>query len=239
MKRTDNQRFLAFGQTLRRFLTEHGSLGRGLYEWFREEVGLEDRYIRRWMRGDNLPSPDSWKRFTNALNRRPRSDEPTFAAALSALESALNRARVDEGARIAELSNSITATAESRERLLSLEIPAVGITPSSRHHFSAQRIPFSGRELELARLIAFREDPRPVLWWLIEGPGGSGKSRLALELCNRSQPDWHAGFCPEWQDLSADDLVESRLPHLIVIDCGFRKLWPGISGNSGQVSDLI
>jgi len=55
-------RFGEFGRQFRHFVSEHASLGDGLYRWFRDEVEREDRYLRRWMRGENLPSEDNWRR---------------------------------------------------------------------------------------------------------------------------------------------------------------------------------
>ena len=57
------------------------------------------------------------------------------------------------------------------------------------------KIPFYGRQEELAALRRFLDDPRDVLWWIVTGAGGSGKTRLALELCLRAHADgWRGGF---------------------------------------------
>ena len=42
-------------------------------------------------------------------------------------------------------------------------------------------------------LDAFLKAEKQVLWWALYGAAGSGKSRLALELCF-NLPSWHAGF---------------------------------------------
>jgi hypothetical protein len=60
---------------------------------------------------------------------------------------------------------------------------------------------FQGRADEQAFLTRFLKDDSPLSWTLIYGRGGSGKSRLALELC-RSNPQWHSGFfAKEHQDI--------------------------------------
>ncbi|MDR3052225.1 MAG: hypothetical protein LBU67_10995 [Oscillospiraceae bacterium] len=61
--------------------------------------------------------------------------------------------------------------------------------------FRSGKIPFAGRTEELRALKGFLADERPVLWWSIVAPGGSGKSRLALQLCETyEQQGWKAVF---------------------------------------------
>src|SRR5687767_13147696 len=121
-------RFANFGSQLRSFLLKHAFLGVGLYRWFREEVGLEDRYIRRWTRGDVLPSEDNWIRFTDALRRRDSATDRTFEDDLLHVESILIRARnsrSQDGVTVESLvdlnqckSGSRNAGAEKIERVV-------------------------------------------------------------------------------------------------------------------------
>jgi tetratricopeptide (TPR) repeat protein len=81
-----------------------------------------------------------------------------------------------------------------------------------------------GREAEIASLQVWLDDPRPVLVRGITGRAGSGKTRLAIELCElAASAGWQAGF------LDVDDLqafVEAQYaaewprnqPVLVVID---------------------
>lgn len=57
-----------------------------------------------------------------------------------------------------------------------------------------QPTPFVGRERELAALLARLEDPAGRLV-TITGPGGAGKSRLALEAAARALPGFAHGVC--------------------------------------------
>ncbi|BDT68294.1 hypothetical protein os1_24760 [Comamonadaceae bacterium OS-1] len=52
-----------------------------------------------------------------------------------------------------------------------------------------------GREEELASLRGFLASPPPIRVRVVVGGGGSGKTRLALELCDQMQAEgWHTGF---------------------------------------------
>ncbi|MDD4963909.1 MAG: tetratricopeptide repeat protein [Gallionella sp.] len=53
--------------------------------------------------------------------------------------------------------------------------------------------PLLGRAAELASLQAFLQDERSLLCRVLIGGGGCGKTRLALELCERAS-GWQAGF---------------------------------------------
>ena len=74
----------------------------------------------------------------------------------------------------------------------------------------ARAIPLVGREAELASLRAWLASPAPVSVRCLTGRAGSGKTRLALELCAwaEEQPEparWHAGFATA---------AETPSPHL-------------------------
>lgn len=68
--------------------------------------------------------------------------------------------------------------------------------------------PFVGRQPELAELTAFLQNPDVRLLSLV-GPGGSGKTRLALEAARQQQPAFADGvyFVPLAPLNSADDVV--------------------------------
>jgi TIR domain len=56
---------------------------------------------------------------------------------------------------------------------------------------------FVGREKEKSQLKEFFESDERFSWYAITGPGGIGKSRLALECLLVLGTDWHSGFLKE------------------------------------------
>jgi tetratricopeptide (TPR) repeat protein len=61
---------------------------------------------------------------------------------------------------------------------------------------TARAIPMVGREEEMANLLQFvqGDSPNDIRVRVLIGGGGSGKTRLALELCNHIKATWNAGF---------------------------------------------
>lgn len=98
-----------------------------------------------------------------------------------------------------------------------LEIELLEETEQSRLHYRAQRSPFVGRESELRKLREFTDSDKLFEWWIITGAGGHGKSRLALELCQRVA-GWRVGFLnpgkakTEWHTWQPDS------PTLMIVD---------------------
>ena len=88
---------------------------------------------------------------------------------------------------------------------------------AARMQYGAQWTPMVGRDAELERLAAFLDDDRPFLWWLVVAAGGAGKSRLALELCQRRGVAWRAGFLV-MEASFAWSTWRPECPTLIVVD---------------------
>ena len=64
----------------------------------------------------------------------------------------------------------------------------------SQYHFSQRAIPLVGREAETATLREFLFTDATFSWWGILGKGGSGKSRLLLELGHTLSDEWRWGW---------------------------------------------
>jgi tetratricopeptide (TPR) repeat protein len=70
--------------------------------------------------------------------------------------------------------------------------PLVHGSPSVLLRAADRVVPFFGREQELERLTSWREAPDKVSVLLVHGPGGQGKTRLAVEFGRQSAV---AGWC--------------------------------------------
>ena len=95
-------------------------------------------------------------------------------------------------------------------------------------------IPFVGREEQIAEIVEFmnvRDETgacKPFHWWLVTGGGGAGKSRLALEICDRCSLGeisvdgklWDAAFLdmPKKLDFAIAKMWQPEQPTLVVID---------------------
>ncbi|WP_189244150.1 tetratricopeptide repeat protein, partial [Planobispora rosea] len=92
--------------------------------------------------------------------------------------------------------------------------------PALLLHASRGVVPFEGRERELEDLLAWCGDPQAGRLQLLTGPGGVGKSRLAVELANRLWPRW--GVLEVGDDAEAEALSRWRAVNrrqvLIVVD---------------------
>ena len=93
------------------------------------------------------------------------------------------------------------------------------------------------RNRELERLAKWLDDPEPQSVALVTGPGGSGKTRLLIELCReRRRQGWRAGFFPASQPLSPDAmdrLLSGSDPVLVVVDYAARR--PGLTEELGEL----
>ncbi len=76
--------------------------------------------------------------------------------------------------------------------------------------------PFFGREREQMQLAAYLADAERRLITIV-GPGGSGKTRLALQVAAEQRPDWRDGvhFIPLAEVESPDHLADVLTAHLL------------------------
>lgn len=106
---------------------------------------------------------------------------------------------------------------EYREDPLPLSVPATD-PAKAWLAFSSRATRIIGRDNEQARLLEFLDSESTFSWLLVTGDAGSGKSRLALELCLQVGEEWHAGFLTRTEtDFNWSHFAPSR-KSLIVID---------------------
>ena len=99
---------------------------------------------------------------------------------------------------------------------LNLALPQLD-SPDSLLAFANTSIVRVGRDAEIRELRAFLETGSTFSWWLWTGPAGTGKSRLAIELCRAVAGEWHAGFLRE-DNQSALESIQPTRPTLVVVD---------------------
>ncbi|HEY7949453.1 MAG TPA: tetratricopeptide repeat protein [Solirubrobacterales bacterium] len=136
------------------------------------------------------------------------------------------RIRGNQNVQIQEVEDSwIKITYNKVPRVLPLESAQLSIAsdrPSPARLTSARAGVFGyvGRGELLADLEAWIDSPAPFAGQVIAGRGGSGKTRLAVELCRRLREwDWLCGFLARGDgEGRLDALVEAPTARLVVID---------------------
>ncbi|MET7425678.1 type IV secretory system conjugative DNA transfer family protein [Dactylosporangium sp. NPDC005555] len=96
-----------------------------------------------------------------------------------------------------------------------------------------QVVPFTGRTAVLSSLTDWLEQPEPAISYaVVSGPGGSGKSRLAGELCQLAlDRGWIAGLASIEPGTGRPTLGTVRRPILLVLDY--------MDNNAAVAADLI
>ncbi len=85
--------------------------------------------------------------------------------------------------------------------------------------FSQEAVEFIGRTEEREAIHRFLESPKVFTWWLISGDGGTGKSRLALQMLHDLPNGWKGCFlAPEHLTLTAAAATRLEQNTLWIID---------------------
>ena len=168
---------------------ELGSVLERLARWERARGGHEAaiRYARRWVALDPLHEPAQRGLMEayegagqrSAALRQYRECERTLQAGLGLPPSAETTALYERIHQAADVGRPVS-------------VARSGLPPKRRHNLPAQPIPFVGRERELAEIGERLREPDCRLLTLI-GPGGSGKTRLAIEAAAARADDFEDG----------------------------------------------
>jgi tetratricopeptide (TPR) repeat protein len=106
---------------------------------------------------------------------------------------------------------------------------------------------FTGRDRELAGLLAWCQDKVPRGVRLVTGAGGVGKTRLSVELCARLDPDrWRCVRVGDGEEADALEVARRGWPGrvLLVVDyaetrIGLGDLLRAVAGDGGLVRVLL
>lgn len=105
-------------------------------------------------------------------------------------------------------------------------------SPTAPLHAKYQLVDFTGRSNELTQLADWCEAPQRVSYAVLSGPGGSGKSRLAAELCRHvERSGWVAGIATTAGGSASAGIDSLRRPVLLVVDY--------VDSDPGGAADLI
>lgn len=164
----------------------HQATALGRLVQFHEKCGDAEEAIRqgrRWLALDPLAEP-AQRRLMSLFARSGQR-----GAALELYE---------KSARLIETKLGLTIASETtalRDRILAGELAAQPRRAESlapRHRIPRPPTPFVGRERELARIRQLLADPEHPLVTLV-GPGGCGKTRLAMEAAGQRLADFPGG----------------------------------------------
>ena len=90
---------------------------------------------------------------------------------------------------------------------------------------ATRALPFVGRDEQLRELLSWRDSEVPISVRMIVGDGGTGKTRLAVELCGpRHRQEWLCGFLqPKADNDAVARLASDNGDRLVVVDEAARR----------------
>ncbi len=162
-------------------------------------TGADVRQLRRALRL-TLGDLSDKSEISETTLKKIEAGKPTRPGSLRRAIEALNQYLV---AALEKSSRASAAGAELGCQWLQLPTQQWNrdfMGPASLLNAEFRTVPFHGadREEELARLIDWCRTTHPLGIRVYNGPGGIGKTRLALELCHallkRSRGEWTTGF---------------------------------------------
>jgi hypothetical protein len=175
--------------------------------------------LRNWLETDDegkamlsqlgTNAPEAGAALYNWLNKH-NADSP------ETLVNLITGGQIDKLVNIARAGVVVISQPKVSGPLLSL--PRLTLSERTRLNFAARRTELVGRESELQSLEGFLDSDRPFSWWLLTGPAGVGKSRLALDFCLQKAESWKTGFIPAASTFADWGEWQPAKPTLAVID---------------------
>jgi len=128
--------------------------------------------------------------------------------------------------QIGNVGGSVSVTINKRQQILPLAVPdppalaGLRLPPSTRLHPRWCPVGLVGRETEQAELQSWMtgEPEHRLALRVVAGQGGSGKTRLALDLCRNLPDGWASGFLHNNPGVSLETLATLPVPCLVVMD---------------------
>lgn len=161
-----------------------------------------------------------WAQLMLALYRSGRQAD-ALRAATEARRTLVDELGVDPGPDLAELESRIL-----NHEVEPLAARATAAATPARLPLPAPLTRFFGRDAELAAVEAALDDARTRLVTLV-GPGGAGKTRVAVEIARRGAADREAAFVA-LDTVTGDDAVVSAVGTAL----GVRRDGPGAAAGT-------
>ncbi len=144
------------------------------------------------------------------------------AQAQQRIHDTLRKLKFDFQAYVTEFNQFKTRIDSQLEPSLRLNTNYTNLNASFSYQYGLRYTNFISRDAEIDQLWDFLngQPARRMLWWLVTGPGGMGKSRLALEFCLEARcVNRYVGFVETDQLLSFDwSQWRPAAPTLLVVD---------------------
>jgi hypothetical protein len=195
-------------------------------------------------RSRGVPRWETIEAFVAACQHFARKHKPPISISMEYIDLPLWRKRYDA------LTDAVTAAHANNTRsqtTRSTQLPRSWNRPTRLLDPGVGLIEFTGRTVELHDLLAWCIDGAAGKLRLITGPGGIGKTRLALQLTRRlEEQHWHCTWVADRHEahVLADIRVKNPGPVLVVVDyaetrIGLEELLRGAAADGGLIRVLL
>ena len=147
-----------------------------------EHLCVDEKQLRRWLRDENVIGDTNFELVTKKL----LASEPDSAQLLVRFKTARHNTK-----KIKSNLSSWEGTSPFH-LLLPLTFPVA--SAKNKFFFGSRVVPLIGRTVAQSKLSEFVNSDPKFSWTCLLGPGGIGKSRLALDFSLALKTEWDVGF---------------------------------------------